>query len=123
MGTSRCWSAALLAPPAYDVAFTGLLLAEPPVSVPAPLRPVVRAAGAGLARRFRRAYLERTGTPMDDDVLRWHEGIVCTRALVEVAGWVHEGTVAGRDAHPWLVSGAAFAGRLEKLTGVHVSPR
>jgi aminoglycoside phosphotransferase (APT) family kinase protein len=56
------WSAALLAPAAYDVAFTGLILAEPPVSVPRPLRPVVRSAGRLLARRFRGAYRRLSGT-------------------------------------------------------------
>ena len=45
------------------------------------------------------------------------------RALVEVAGWVHEDTVGARAGHPWLVSGPAFARRLTALTGVSVQPR
>jgi aminoglycoside phosphotransferase (APT) family kinase protein len=114
------WSAALLAPAAYDVAFTGLLLAEPPVSVPRPARPAINAAGRWLARRFRRAYVEEGGTTLDPDVLRWYEGVVCLRALVDVAGWVTDGTVEERSGHPWLFNGRAFADRLGALTGAPV---
>ena len=116
------WSAGILAPPEYDVAFTGLVLAEPPVAVPAPLRPAVRAAGRMLARRFRAAYLAAGGA-IDAESLHWHEGVVCLRALVEVAGWVAAGTADDRVGHPWLVSGPAFAIRLSTLTGTTITPR
>jgi len=117
------WSAALLAPAAYDLAFTGLTLAEPPVAVPRPLRPLVRVAGRFLARRFRRSYRRLSGTDLDDHSLRWHEGVVCLRALVEVAGWVAADQVSERKGHPWLVCGPAFATRLHALTGVAVRSR
>ena len=45
------WSAAMLAPATYDLGFTSLLLAEPPLVVPGLLRPIVRRAGAP-CRRF-----------------------------------------------------------------------
>ena len=80
------WSASLLAPGAYDLAFTGLVLAEPPVAVPRVFRPMVRAAGRWLGRRFRRAYRRHAAIDVDPQVLRWYEGVVCLRALVEVAG-------------------------------------
>jgi aminoglycoside phosphotransferase (APT) family kinase protein len=117
------WSASLIASHYYDLAFTGLVLAEPPVSVPRALRPAVRAAGRGLARRFRATYAKTTGAPIDLGALAWHEGVICLRALVEVAGWVAAGTADSRAGHPWLVSGPAFAARLSRLTGVAVSPR
>lgn len=117
------WSAGLLAPGTYDVAFTGLLLAEPPVSVPRLLRPLVRRAGGWLAGRFRRAYSRHMGVELDADALRWFEGVVCLRALVEVAGWVTAGVADERGGHPWLVSGPAFADRLSALTGTTVTPR
>jgi aminoglycoside phosphotransferase (APT) family kinase protein len=117
------WSASLLAPAEYDVAFTGLVLAEPPVAVPRVFRPAVRAAGRWLARRFRRAYRRNAAVDVDPDALRWHEGVVCLRALVEVADWVAAGEVDARRGHPWLVSGPAFATRLSHLTGVSVTPR
>ncbi len=117
------WSAALVAPAAYDLAFTGLVLAEPPVLVPRTLRPLVRAAGRALARRFRRTYARETGAPIDPALLAWCEGVVCLRALVEVAGWVAAGVADERAGHPWLVAGPAFATRLSRLTGFSVRAR
>jgi aminoglycoside phosphotransferase (APT) family kinase protein len=117
------WSASLLAPAAYDVAFTGLVLAEPPVAVPRVLRPAFRAAGRWLAGRFRRAYAHHAAVPIDPGALRWTEGVVCLRALVEVAHWVAAGEVDARRGHPWLVSGPAFATGLSQLTGLAVTPR
>lgn len=117
------WSAGLLAPQAYDVAFTGLVLAEPPVSVPRVLRPLVRAAGRALARRFRSTYARETGAPIDPASLEWHEGVICLRALVEVAGWAAAGRLDHRTGHPWLVAGPAFAARLTALTGAPVTAR
>jgi aminoglycoside phosphotransferase (APT) family kinase protein len=114
------WSAALLAPRAYDVAFTSLLLGEPPLRVPGWQRPPVRAFGGLLARRFVRGYQRRTGTTVGRDELRWHRAVVCLRALVEVAGWVHRGAADTHAGHPWLVSGPAFAGRLARMTGAPV---
>jgi len=117
------WSAALLAPPAYDVAFTGLILAEPPVAVPPPLRPLVRLAGRWLARRFRRAYRRQSVAELSHHSLRWHEGVVCLRALVEVAGWAAADHAGEHPGHPWLVCGPGFAARLYTLTGITVRPR
>lgn len=117
------WSASLLGPAAYDMAFTGLVLAEPPVSVPRAFRPAVRVAGRWLARRFRKAYSRHATVDVDPETLRWYEGVVCLRALVEVAHWVAAGQVEERRGHPWLVSGPAFATRLSALTGKAVTPR
>ena len=117
------WSASLLAPAAYDVAFTGLVLAEPPIGVPRMIRPAVRAAGRWLQRRFRRAYNRHAAIPVEPTALRWYEGVVCLRALVEVAHWVAAGEIDARSSHPWLVSGPAFAARLSRLTGLSITPR
>ena len=117
------WSAALIGPRAYDVAFTSLLLAEPPLIVGAALRPAVRAAGRGLSRRFVRRYEHHAGVTIDKNDVRWHQAVVCVRALVEVAGWVDDDTVGGREGHPWLVSGPALARRLSKVTGGRVRAR
>lgn len=117
------WSASVLAPASYDLGFTSLLLAEPPLLLPGPLRPVVRRAGAALSRRFLRAYERAAGAPVDREALRWYHALVCLRALVEVAGWVGAGTVADRGGHPWVLAGDALAGRLGAATGVPVTPR
>jgi aminoglycoside phosphotransferase (APT) family kinase protein len=117
------WSNALLAPRAYDVGFTTLLLREPPMRVPGWQRPLVRWFGGVLARRFVRGYQRRTATTVEPGEVRWYQSVVCLRALVEVAGWVHEGTADTRAGHPWLVAGPAFARRLTALTGVSVRAR
>ncbi len=117
------WSNALLAPRAYDVGYTALLLSEPPLRVPGWQRPLVRLFGRLLARRFVRGYQRRAATAVDAGELRWHEAVVCLRALVEVAGWVHDGTAGAREGHPWLSSGPVFARRLTALTGTRVRPR
>ena len=117
------WSAALLAPRAYDVAFTSLLLSEPPLRVPGWQRPLARALGRLLARRFVRRYQRQTATTVEAGELRWYQAVVCLRALTDVAGWVRQGAADSRAGHPWLVSGPAFARRLATLTGAPVRAR
>jgi aminoglycoside phosphotransferase (APT) family kinase protein len=117
------WSASLLGCAAYDLAFTTLMLAEPPLVVPGPLRPPLRWLGRRLAGRFVRRYLAHGGTRIGRDDLRWHQAVVCLRMLTEVASWVHDGTIAGRSGHPFLISGRELAGRLASVTGVQVRPR
>jgi aminoglycoside phosphotransferase (APT) family kinase protein len=117
------WSTTLIAPRAHDVAFTSLLLSEPPLNVPGWGRPPVRALGRLLARRFVRRYQRAAGVRVGAGELRYHQAVVCLRALTEVAGWVHQGTAGDRAGHPWLVCGPAFARRLSRLTGVPVRPR
>jgi aminoglycoside phosphotransferase (APT) family kinase protein len=117
------WSTALLAPRAYDVAFTSLMLGEPPLRVPGWQRPLVRVAGGELARRFVRGYQRQTATTTEPGELRWYQALVCLRALVEVASWVHQGVADTRAGHPWLVSGPAFARRLATLTGAPARAR
>jgi aminoglycoside phosphotransferase (APT) family kinase protein len=114
------WSSALVGPRAHDVAFTSLLLAEPPLIVPGPLRPVVRFVGRRMARRFIRSYERYSGARASSAELQWHRALVCLRALVEVSGWVHEGDVRAHAGHPWLILGPAFAARLTATTGVQV---
>lgn len=117
------WSAALLAPATYDLGFTSLVLAEPPLLVSKRLRPAIQAAGRWLSRRFLRAYERAAGVQVDPVALRWQQGLVCLRALVEVAGWVAAGTIDDRGGHPWVIAGDAFAERLAQLTGSPVIPR
>jgi aminoglycoside phosphotransferase (APT) family kinase protein len=117
------WSAALLGPPAYDVAYTTLILADPPIPVPAPARPLLATAGRGLARRFARRYRHYSGVRIDPADVDRYQAVVALRALVEVAQWEYDGIVDDRAGHPWLVSGGAFAARLSSTTGVPVRLR
>ena len=117
------WSTALLAPRTHDVGFTSLLLSEPPLRVPGWQRPLVRVFGRVLARRFVAGYERQAAVTVEPGELRWHQAVVCLRALVEVASWVQEGTAGTHAGHPWLVSGPAFARRLATLTGAPVRAR
>jgi aminoglycoside phosphotransferase (APT) family kinase protein len=114
------WSAAVLAPPALDVAFTSLMLSNPPLAAPGSVRPLLRGAGHGLARRFRSCYRVHSGRSIDRATLDWFQAVVCLRALAEASSWVHDGIVESRAGHPWLLSGDRFAAHLRAVTGVPV---
>jgi aminoglycoside phosphotransferase (APT) family kinase protein len=74
------WSTTVLAPRALDVAFTVLVLSNPPLVGPAPLRPLIRGAGRGLARRFRARYRQHSSHTVDPATLAWFQAVVCLRA-------------------------------------------
>jgi aminoglycoside phosphotransferase (APT) family kinase protein len=117
------WSTALLAPRAHDVGFTSLQLSEPALRVPGWQRPLVRMFGRVLARRFVRGYQRQAAVTVEPAEVRWHEAVVCLRALTEVASWVHEGAADAHAGHPWLMNGPVFARRLTSLTGAPVRAR
>jgi aminoglycoside phosphotransferase (APT) family kinase protein len=117
------WSSALLAPRAYDVAFTSMLLSHPPLRVPGWQRPVIRMAGQLMSRRFVNDYRHQTAATVADREITWYQAVVCLRALVEVAKWVHQDVLGAHTGHPWLLSGPAFARRLAGVTGVPVQAR
>jgi aminoglycoside phosphotransferase (APT) family kinase protein len=117
------WSACLLAPRAYDVAFTVSLLSEPPLNLPGPLRSLARRAGRLAASRFVGRYQALAAVSVDRDDLRWHRAVISLRSLVEVATWVHDGVIDERAGHPWLTTGPALAAHLTTVTGVPVRPR
>jgi aminoglycoside phosphotransferase (APT) family kinase protein len=117
------WSSSLVGPRAYDVAFTSLVLAEPPLRAPGLLQPMVRLLGRRMARRFIRCYQRHCGVTTSRRELEWHQALACLRALVEVSGWAYEGHGDAHASHPWLISGPAFAARLTATTGVQVRAR
>jgi aminoglycoside phosphotransferase (APT) family kinase protein len=117
------WSAALLAPRTYDVAFTSLLLSHPPLRVPDWERPVIQMVGRAMSGRFVNRYRRRTSATVTRTDLRWYQAVVCLRALVEVAWWVHQDVVGAHAGHPWLLSGPVFARHLAGVTGVPVQAR
>ena len=117
------WSTALLAPRAHDIGFTSLQLSEPALRVPRWQRPLVRMFGRVLARRFVRDYQRQAAVTVEPAEVRWHQAVVCLRALTEVASWVHEGAADAHAGHPWLINGPVFARRLTSLTGAPVRAR
>ena len=77
------WSTALIADPAYDLAFTTLILVNPRLVAPAPLRPVIRAAGASIARRFVTAYRRAGGQTPDTETFDWYGSLHALRILTQ----------------------------------------
>lgn len=92
------WTAATRAEPAYDVAFTALLLANPPLDAPGPLGGVIRWVGGRLERRFVARY--RALAPRHDlGSLDWYQALHSARILIEAASIeARHGTTGG---HPF----------------------
>ncbi len=103
------WTSALIADPAYDLAFTTLMLRHPPLAAPAPLRPVIGAAGAALARRFLAAYRRSGGTVPGQRTLDWYTSLHALRILIELDGWRHDPDGPDHSFHPWMAMGPVAA--------------
>jgi aminoglycoside phosphotransferase (APT) family kinase protein len=98
------WTVARVAHPAFTVAFTDLMLSNPPIALPRPAAAGLRAAGRSLARRFPHTN-KSEGTAagqIDDDQFTWHRLVHSLRILVELAGWDAAGTRPA-GGHPWFV--------------------
>jgi aminoglycoside phosphotransferase (APT) family kinase protein len=103
------WTSALIADPAYDLAFTTLTLRHPPLAAPAPLRPIIGTAGAVLARRFLATYARAGGTVPDRRALDWYTSLHALRILIELDGWRHGPGGPGHSFHPWMAMGPVAA--------------
>jgi aminoglycoside phosphotransferase (APT) family kinase protein len=111
------WTAARVADPAYDVAFTALLLANPPLSAPAALQPIISKAGRVLSRRFIRAYRAMTGgIGPDDTSLEWHTKLHATRILLDITEWRTAGVLEHHRGHPWLAMENVVRRALDRRT-------
>ena len=95
------WTAAQIADPTYDLAFTALLVANPPLDAPTALQPVIGAASRRLSRRFLNRYEHHTGTVIDQTRLAWHTTLHAVRILFDAAEWRTADPADGRDGHPW----------------------
>lgn len=116
------WTTALVADPAYDLAFTAMVLRHPPLTAPPPLRPMLAAAGAVLARRFLRAYCQHGGRRPDLATLTWFGSLHALRILTEVDGWRRDAGGPPLAGHPWLALAATAARGLARATGISVRP-
>ena len=112
------WTGAVLADPCFDVAFTELLLANPPLPLPAPLRPVGRAVGRRLARGFVAAY---AGASPHTDLgpLPWFRAVHCARVLVE-AERLRTAHGPSGGGHPFVALAPVAARCLEVTSGVAI---
>lgn len=113
------WTGAIRAEPVYDVAFTAMLLANPPLDAPGPLGAVIHWVGGRLARRFVARY--RTLAPDHDlGALDWYRALHGARMLIEAASIeARNGSDAG---HPFGVLIPVASSALNTLTGVPINP-
>jgi aminoglycoside phosphotransferase (APT) family kinase protein len=82
------WTGARLGPPAFDVAFTALLLAHPPIEVSPTLAYPLGLAGRWLARRFVAGYRRQAraaGWELSAAEFSWYTRLHAARILVDVA--------------------------------------
>ena len=78
------WTAAAVAPPAYDVAATWLLLRYPPLEAPAALRPVI-GAGAACSPAGSCAGTTLENPTADLTHLDWYTALHAIRVLIDLA--------------------------------------
>lgn len=112
------WTETLGAEPAYDVAFTVFLLANPPVDVHRAPAAVIRGIGRLTARRFLKHY-RRANPTADLSNLGWCRALHTARVLLEVAQ-NDPGAPGGTD-HPFRAIVAPASAELEAATGVAVT--
>lgn len=96
------WSTAVVADPHYDLAFTTLMLSNPPLDGPAPIRAIARRIGTRLANRFLHTYEQRSGRRINSSRLAWGRQSHALRALVEIATWEANDEIDAHRGHPWL---------------------
>lgn len=97
------WTVALVADPAFTIAFTDLMLSHPPLPMSRAGTLLLRPVGRSMARRFLASYRAQAPAAgeVDAERLDWHRRVHALRILVELAGWDHAG--ARPAGHPWLV--------------------
>jgi len=81
------WTAGQLAHPAFDLAFTHLLLANPPLAAPKALRPIINTAARRLANRFINTYRKIGPHPSDNDTLDWYRRLHACRIITDLTAW------------------------------------
>jgi aminoglycoside phosphotransferase (APT) family kinase protein len=111
------WTAAQIADPTYDLAFTTLLVSTPPLDAPRLLRPVIGAAARWVGRRFLARYEDHTGATLDQERLQWHTTLHATRILCDVAQWQAADEGEGRNDHPWH----ALATAMERIVDTAIN--
>lgn len=117
------WSSSRLADPAYELAFTRLIIGGAPLDVPNALQRPLRALARWVADRIVRAYRQRAadhGLVLDDDQLDWHTGLHCARMLSELAVWEATGTRNQHAGHPFFAMRPGLEAELARVTGTSV---
>jgi len=110
------WTAAIRAEPVYDVAFTAMLVGNPPLDAPGPLGGVIGWLGSRLARRFINRY-GSIAPHRDLGALDWYRALHGTRILVEAASIEAQPGPQG-GAHPFTTLMPAATAAIRAVTGV-----
>jgi aminoglycoside phosphotransferase (APT) family kinase protein len=114
------WTQALLAEPAFDVAYTAQLLALWPLELRGVPRALGRIVGRFAARRFIAAYRARSRSALAN--LSWHEALHAFRVLVRVALARAGQTVPPlAHDHPWELIAEDAARVFLQRTGVSIT--
>jgi aminoglycoside phosphotransferase (APT) family kinase protein len=79
------WTASQIAHPAYDLAFTDLLLANPPLGCPARGQANHQYRSPPHRHRFITTYRKIGPHPIDDDTLDWYRTLPGCRILTGLA--------------------------------------
>ena len=119
------WSVSLVADPAFDLAFTAMVMAVAPIAISRGLRGLVRAGARQGSRQFLRRYRHhapQAEASLADNMLAWYTAVHCLRALVEVGEWIAAGTVDSKTGHPWLLMAPQMAVRLSEVAGEDIRP-
>jgi aminoglycoside phosphotransferase (APT) family kinase protein len=113
------WTAAIRAAPVYDLAFTALLLANPPLEAPRPFSTAIRLVGARVAGAFIARY--RALCPHSDlGTLDWYMALHGVRILIEAASQeARHG--AGVSRHPFASLVPAASAAVNAATGSPIS--
>jgi aminoglycoside phosphotransferase (APT) family kinase protein len=108
------WTAAFRAEPAYDVAFTSLLLANPPLDAPGVLGRAVAPIGGLIARRFQAAY-SRAHPAARLDRIDWYQALHGIRVHIVLESLrARHGDGVG---HPFRVLEPAATAAIARETG------
>jgi aminoglycoside phosphotransferase (APT) family kinase protein len=113
------WTASRIAEPAFDLAFTTLMMCEAPVDVPVFVAPVIRRAARWLAGRVLSTYRNLAAPhaiAVDEDRLAWYTALHCVRILNEVGWWEAAGETRRHAGHPFLGMHASLETQLAKIT-------
>lgn len=95
------WSVTHLASRNFDLAFTHLLLSNPPLEAPAALDPMIRFAGSYLGKRFIKSYECFSNTRIDEHEFEWFTRVSALRVFTDIESWRRSGGGGSDIAHPF----------------------
>ena len=114
------WTTATIAPKEMDIGLTAGLLRCAPIAAPRILAPVISRITNRLAESFINEMAATT--TVDRAAVDWWEALQHARCLAELThGRTHPGSVGG-PGHPFETSRRAMQHRLQRLTGITVTP-